>query len=547
MLQTAFTLTLTQFARSLSLPERLQHAPARNLALEALRLRNTTLDALFYDVKVISPDEVFYISDSLAAEGSIMIVPPSGAGSLTFCETLEEFVLRGGEDVHGLAVAGVGGSALGAAAFARNVADAIGQPVAVVVSGYGLADIVNEVFGGGFFFGHLKGLRPVFERLDDLAGRTRFGIADIGDQGSPSSNSLDTRCVRALLSDPRLSFRLLAGHSKGNLVIAAALHDIAKQDPESAARLADGMRIVTFGARIAMPPAFGNVSDVIGEWDWFGEMNSRSYISADARVRHAWHHTNTDLAGHLPVTETLRELLADNAPPPREKAAESVAPAVTAAPEPTNVKAEAAPATTPAAKVASVAAPEPPEAKAKEPERVTPAVTTAPEPPTAKAEAAPKPAAKVASVATAIPEAPKPKAEAAEPVAPAVSIAPKPPTAKAEAAPTPIPAVKVSQVAAPAPEVPKTKAEKPAVRVAPALTVAPEPPKAKAAAPAPTPAEPSAEPSAAITEVPPAPPKPVRKSRSAKAERSDVTESVLSKVSALRAARKGRPGPTKRH
>lgn len=64
MFQTAFTLTLTQFARTLSLPERLQHSPVRNLALEALRQRNTALDALFYDVKVITPDEAFYISDS---------------------------------------------------------------------------------------------------------------------------------------------------------------------------------------------------------------------------------------------------------------------------------------------------------------------------------------------------------------------------------------------------------------------------------------------------------------------------------------------------
>lgn len=341
MLQTAFTLTLTQFARSLSLPERLQHAPGRNLALEALRLRNTTLDALFYDVKVITPDEVFYISDSLAAEGSILIVPPTGGGALIFCETLEEFVLRGGEKVHSLAVAGIGGSALGAAAFARNVADAVGEPVAVVVSGYGLADIVNEVFGGGFLFGHLKGLRPAFERLDDLAGRIRFGVGDRDDESSDSTNSLDTRTVRALLTDPRLSFRLLAGHSKGNLVLAAALHDIAKK---AADRLAQGTRIVTFGARIAMPPAFADVSDVIGEWDWFGEMNSRSYIAADHRVRHAWHHTNTDLAGHLPVTRTLKDLLANAASPTPAKVPDITQPA--SPPEPP--KAEAAPEASPA-------------------------------------------------------------------------------------------------------------------------------------------------------------------------------------------------------
>ncbi|MDL2397334.1 hypothetical protein [Rhizobium mayense] len=310
MFQTAFTLTLTQFARTLSLPERLQRSPVRNLTLEALRQRNTALDALFYDVKVITPEEAFYISGSLAAEGSIMIVPPSGGGKLTLCETLEEFVLRGGQKAQALTAAGIGGSALGAAAFARNVADAIGTPVAVVVSGYGLADIITEAFGGHFFFGHLKGLRPVFEMLDDLAGRPQFGVADTNGGETAARTSLVTRTVRALLGDPRLSFRLLAGHSKGNLVISAALHDLCEEDEFRAAQLAETVKIVTIGTRIAMPPTFSDVVDVIGEWDWFGEMNSRPFISADQRVPHAWHHTNTDLNGHLPVTSVLKEILA---------------------------------------------------------------------------------------------------------------------------------------------------------------------------------------------------------------------------------------------
>lgn len=310
MFQTAFTLTLTQFARTLSLPERLQRSPMRNLALEALRQRNTTLDALFYDIKVITPDEAFYISDSLAAEGTIMIVPPSGSGAIILCETLEEFALRGGGEVQALAVAGIGGSALGAAAFARNVADAIGAPAAVVVSGYGLADVITETLGGHFFFGHLKGLRPVLEMLDDFAGRPKFGAADASGNETTSRASLDTRTVRALLADPRFPFRLLVGHSKGNLVLSAALHDLSRQDEARAAKLAEGTKIVTIGTRIAMPAIFSDVIDVIGEWDWFGEMNSRPFISTDRHIPHAGHHTNTDLHSHLPVTSVLKEILA---------------------------------------------------------------------------------------------------------------------------------------------------------------------------------------------------------------------------------------------
>ncbi len=307
MFQTAFTLSLIQFARILSLPERLQRSPLRNLALEGLRQRNVALDALFYDIKVITPEEAFYISDSLAAQGAIMIVPPSDGAPIILCETVDEFVLRGGDKVRALAVAGIGGSALGAAAFARNVADAIQGPVAVVVSGYGIADVITEAFGGLFFFGHLRGLRPMLETLDDLAGRPKVGA--YGD-GAAARTSLDTRTVRALLADPRLSFRLLVGHSKGNLVLSAALHDLCKEDEIRVADLAETMKIVTIGARIAMPPAFTDVIDVMGEWDWFGEINSRPFIDADRHIPHAWHHTNTDFGGHLPVTSTLQEILA---------------------------------------------------------------------------------------------------------------------------------------------------------------------------------------------------------------------------------------------
>ena len=59
MFPTAFTHNITQFARTLSLPERLQNTPLRNLSLETLRRRNTKLDSLFYDIKTITPEEAF--------------------------------------------------------------------------------------------------------------------------------------------------------------------------------------------------------------------------------------------------------------------------------------------------------------------------------------------------------------------------------------------------------------------------------------------------------------------------------------------------------
>jgi hypothetical protein len=60
-----------------------------------------------------------------------------------------------------------------------------------------------------------------------------------------------------------------------------------------------------------MPAAFAKVTAVLGEWDWFGEMNSGPSTPADRRVPLSGHHTNTDLPGHLPVTDTLRRILAE--------------------------------------------------------------------------------------------------------------------------------------------------------------------------------------------------------------------------------------------
>lgn len=334
MFETAFALSLTQFARSLSFPERLQHRPARNAALEPWRLRNTGLDAIFYDVKSLTAEETFYISDSLASEGLIMIVPPSGGAMLTICDSVAEYKLRGGRDVHALAVAGIGGSAIGAAAFARNVADAIGEPVAAVVSGYGLGDIINETIGGSFFFGWLGHMRNDLEVIDDVVGRPHLGAYEDRHKLAlkPHPSALDTDTVETLLADPALSFHLLAGHSRGNRVLSEALYSIREEEPERLRNLASGLRIVTFGGRITMPPDCRDVVDVIGELDWFGEINSRPQIASDIRVPLAGHATNTDFAGALQVTKILKDIVARSLPAVVEPEEPVSLPAVSAEP-----------------------------------------------------------------------------------------------------------------------------------------------------------------------------------------------------------------------
>jgi hypothetical protein len=115
--------------------------------------------------------------------------------------------------------------------------------------------------------------------------------------------------VLALLNDRRLRFDLLIGHSKGNLVLSEALYALKSVDEERLKALSSTTRIVTVSARVAMPRPLQHVVDVMGAWDWFGGLNSRPDIQPDHVVPAAWHHTNTELPAHLPVTATLKKVI----------------------------------------------------------------------------------------------------------------------------------------------------------------------------------------------------------------------------------------------
>jgi hypothetical protein len=310
MYASATALSAAQTARVISLPREAAGSPGRVAALETFRQRNALLDSVFYDVKVVGEAEAAAIGPWYAAEGAILVVPPSGRGALTLHASVDDFFAEKGGEVTAVAIAGVGSSALGSAAFARNVADAIGEPVAAVVSGYGLADLLTEALGGFFWFGGLNSLRHGFEQLDRLTvPASRAMETGPSDGGGLARTSRDTRTLMAMLGDARLRPDLLVGHSKGNLVLSEALYGLRKVDAARTRALAKAARIVTVGARIAMPPPFPRVVDVMGEWDWFGRLNSRPDIPPDHIVPGAWHHTNTELPAHLPVTETLRHVL----------------------------------------------------------------------------------------------------------------------------------------------------------------------------------------------------------------------------------------------
>ncbi|BAU89640.1 hypothetical protein MPPM_1035 [Methylorubrum populi] len=303
------------------LPKKLADNPLRTLALDAYQSRNAALDVLFYDVASITKEETHHLAVSIVHEGDILLVPPTGEGSLSIFRSVEDFLGQGPASA-ALAVAGVGSSSLGAAAFARNVADALGRPVAAVVSGYGLADVLTEALGGFFFFGGLNSLRHLFESLDTASLALSRSFLNSGEATLERSEGLhwvrtseDTRTVLALLKDPRFAPDLLIGHSKGNLVISEALYALVSEASGRAASLAAASRIVTVSAKIGMPEPFYDVFDIMGQYDLFGLFNSRLDLETDYVVPQAWHSTNPDFAWPglgrgIHVAPTLKTVLA---------------------------------------------------------------------------------------------------------------------------------------------------------------------------------------------------------------------------------------------
>ena len=292
--------------------ETMENAAASAVGVKAAT--NAVLDEFYYDTSALSDEERTALLEGVHREGTILIVPPKGAGSIVS--------VAGPSELRNLAqppriysISGVGSSDLGAAALARNVADALEQPVAAIVSGYGAADLVSEAMGGWFF-----GMQNLWHRLIDdyfrwcdcmvAASMTMVGQDFHETFDYHRSVSRDDEMLVDILSDPSLPVDLLVGHSKGALAIAESLYELERLgwrpepfDPS----------VVTFGAVVSLPPRIHCKRQFLGSWDWLGGINSRVGVDRTL-VAHGGHHLNTELPGHLDLVEILRSLRSELRP-----------------------------------------------------------------------------------------------------------------------------------------------------------------------------------------------------------------------------------------
>jgi hypothetical protein len=272
--------------------------------LYAYRMRNHALDAAFYDVGAITTTTIERLHNVPFAEGGILVVHPGRNDRLSFHRSPAEFRRLDIARPRTIAVAGVGSSAVGTAAFAKNVAEAVDAPVAGVVSGYGMKDLLWEALGGWFWFRTLNQLRHSVDARAKPFVSHNGGASSWADGISP-----DTTTLADLFCSEEPLFDVIIGHSKGNLSIAEALYEAQDRAPAAAKALLHHAHIITVSAAIYMPDDSRRVTDIIGGADWFGRMNSHPDVTPDITVPGAWHHTNTEWPAHLNVTDAVRRAL----------------------------------------------------------------------------------------------------------------------------------------------------------------------------------------------------------------------------------------------
>jgi hypothetical protein len=305
-----------------------------------LRLGNTALDYAFYDVNTLTselhshglsvvtdPEDGKILNgidmaealrtldlDALSnPEGSILVVNAKGPSYVTPFNDVGNFLQHakdGDPAIRTVSITGVGSSALGSVAFAWNISAALREPVAAIVPGYGVADVVQQALGGWFGFGMYNVW--VKQLAQDLLARTAPNIAHIGRRlmktapgheeastgaplfrrGNGSSDVLHT----ILKELPGI--RRVLGHSKGALVIKNAINDLPSKTTER-------LHIVTFGCPIdEAAPKLAGCYQVLGLLDGLGCLNSWGNPPDKEIVSH--HSTNTWLPLSMPVARLTR-------------------------------------------------------------------------------------------------------------------------------------------------------------------------------------------------------------------------------------------------
>jgi hypothetical protein len=303
--------------------------------LRLCRLTNTALDILFYDVSALTavllakgtiidtwmaagsasaahPLQRLNLSAATNPSGSVIVVDANVAPYVSkpyvdMAKFFDHATGPDGERIRTLTITGVGSSAFGSVAFAWDISKALSEPVAAIVPGYGLADVIPQALGGWFGFEMYNALQSVTQ---DVLANLAPSLASIGKDlarstpgrqmaatGAPvfRKGSAGSDDVHAILEAvPRIT--RLVGHSKGALAIENALRSLSV-DPTRR------FSVLTFGCVIAEQYEQASYAQYLGWIDALGILNS-GRNSPDFRP-FAHHSTNTFIPLSLQVEPSI--------------------------------------------------------------------------------------------------------------------------------------------------------------------------------------------------------------------------------------------------
>jgi hypothetical protein len=317
--------------------------------LQTFRRLNTAADTLFYDVNLLwlrlfthgitvttaNPTAPAAAQDSLTAlqaaakfinlsavadpEGVILVIDAHRAPFVQRYDDVKKFIDGGlhfpadaaggaAKKVEVISVTGVGSSALGSAAFAWNISESLRKPVAAIVPGYGLADLIPQALGGWFGFGVHDFIRRLSQQIllqtaPEVAtiGR-RLSSTVLGDEafrsGSPESDILH----QILLQAPQI--KRLYGHSKGALCIQNAVRGL----PDDRY---DDLHVTTFGCVVQEETA-ADYNQIMGDVDGLGQLNS--WGNWPEQWIKSWHSTNSMLPLTMPIADLVKKDVRDEDP-----------------------------------------------------------------------------------------------------------------------------------------------------------------------------------------------------------------------------------------
>lgn len=194
----------------------------------ALAEPNTVLDTAYYNVAGLPAESRDAVLEAGPEEGDVVVLWPRSANQpVSIFPTVSALLEKQGglPDIAHVAVAGVGSSALGAAALAQDVADVVSAPVAGIVAGHGVRDFVKEGLEGAASLGAADTSVAVRDRTGEAVASVAPDAAQMT-LAAPRPHFpwiVEARVLAELLQRRKGRIALLVGHSRGAVIISDAL------------------------------------------------------------------------------------------------------------------------------------------------------------------------------------------------------------------------------------------------------------------------------------------------------------------------------------